>query len=101
MPARAWLMARPIPLPPPVTSAVLPSRSPIWLRRGRAREVDEELFCIPGVNARDVLRGEAGQHPAPSQLDAGLHLHRSHPPPPPPPTPPPPPPTPPPIPRPP
>src|SRR5260370_17495636 len=85
MPASAWLMARPMPLPPPVTSAVLPSRSPIWLRRGRAREVDEELFCVPGVHARDVLRGEAGQHPARSQLDDGLHLHASHRPHPPPP----------------
>src|SRR5260370_36049926 len=78
MPARAWLMARPIPLPPPVTSAVLPSRSPIWLRRSRAREVDEELFGVPGIDARDVLRGEAGEHPAGSKLDDGLHFHGSH-----------------------
>src|SRR6266849_6268888 len=77
IPARAWLMARPMPLPPPVTSAVLPSRSPMSGGRG-IREIYEELLGVPGVHARNVLGSKAGQHATRTQLDHGLHVHRPH-----------------------
>src|SRR5439155_531480 len=40
MPARAWLIARPMPLPPPVTRAVLPSRSPTYAVVGPAKSTN-------------------------------------------------------------
>src|SRR5882672_8319899 len=72
MAASAWLIALPMPLPPPVTSAILPSSSLT------SSEIDEELFGVPGVDAGDVLGGKARQHATGTQLDDRLHLHRSH-----------------------